>query len=79
VLEPGDLATQDLLGHEQPRRGAPEVKLLGHGDEVAQAAQLDGPRLTPAGCQTASKGCWTSTYATQTMTAWTEPPAFLSR
>lgn len=57
VLESGDLTTQDLLGHEQPRRGTPEVKLLGHGDEVAQAAQLDDQRLTPAGCQTASKGC----------------------
>jgi hypothetical protein len=41
MLEPGDLATQDLLRHEHPRRGAPEVKLLGHGDEVAQAAQFD--------------------------------------
>jgi hypothetical protein len=69
VLEPGDLATQDLLGHEQPGRGASEVKLVGHGDEVAQAAQLDDPRLTPAGCQTASKGCWTWTYTTPTMTA----------
>src|SRR5215204_4696871 len=59
--------------------GASEVKLLGDGDEVAQAAQLDDPRLTPAGCQTASKGCWTWTYTTQTMTAWTELPASLNR
>jgi hypothetical protein len=41
VLEPGDVTAQRLLGDEQARRRPPEMKLVGHSHEVAQAPQFD--------------------------------------
>ena len=40
-LEPLDLATERLLGDEQPRRGPGEVQLLGGRHEVAKRADLE--------------------------------------
>jgi hypothetical protein len=41
ALELPDLLAQPGLGDVQPLGRAPEVQLLGHGDEVAQVTQLD--------------------------------------
>ena len=42
-LELADALRQRWRRHVQPRRRPPEVALLGDGDEVAQAAQVDMP------------------------------------
>jgi hypothetical protein len=39
-LQPLDIATECLLGEEQPLRGAAEVQFLGHHNEVAQQPHL---------------------------------------
>ena len=41
ALELADRSAERRLGHVQALRGAAEVQLLRHGDEVAQMAQLD--------------------------------------
>ncbi len=41
ALQPLDGQAQRWLRHVQPLRGAAEVQLLGHGNELAQRAQLD--------------------------------------
>src|SRR5690606_38487058 len=40
-LQPLDLLRERGLGDPQPRRGAPEVQLLRHRDEVAETAELE--------------------------------------
>ena len=42
VLQPLDAGRQRLLGEVEPLRGAREVQLLRHREEVAQLAQLEG-------------------------------------
>ena len=41
AFELSDRGAERRLGHVHPLRGAAEVQLLRHGDEVAQVAQLD--------------------------------------
>jgi hypothetical protein len=41
AFELPDCGAQGRLRHVHPLRGAAEVQLLRHGDEVAQVAQLD--------------------------------------
>ena len=42
-LQRGDLLAERRLGDVQPGGGAPEVQLLGDGDEIAKLAQFHDP------------------------------------
>jgi hypothetical protein len=41
AFEPGDVATERLLGDVQAGCGPPEVQLLGHGEEVPEQPGID--------------------------------------
>src|SRR5262245_38364040 len=47
LLETQDLLTQRRLGDVESGGGAAEVQFFGHGDEVAQVAELHGRQLYP--------------------------------
>ena len=49
LLERADLPAQRRLRQVQLLGGAPEVELLGHGDERAQVPELDGVRRAREG------------------------------
>src|SRR5260370_22215020 len=41
LFEPGDLFGERRLGDLQPMRGAPEIQLLGHADEIPDMPQVN--------------------------------------
>ena len=63
ALELPDRGAEGRLRHVHPLRGAAEVQLLRHGDEVAQVAQLDHVRRSvtlpiPARSRVRPDACW---------------------